>query len=346
MALLERAGQSGLAVSAGQVAVRDVPRARLLDRIDGWLGAVLRLARDGTATQRLAMASLERAAFAFTTSPSPATTETLLACLARAERAVALAGANAPKGLRPLSLRRGADWLVAADDGSPEVAVAAAVAALRQGPKRPAIRDHLLGTGLDTSYRRTYDRTTSGVPARASAEQRLGRLQIRRFLDARRHDEPLAASGSVHAPLDALRAVAGGEADLERIVALAAGFALADWRDGALVDVVASHAPVPALDLLLLAWNGAPIAGEIAGPRPEWPALLLAGRVRQVLEQAHLGLRQAGLAPIVTVDDLCVAAPPGPRLLAATLAPPRRADLHDIRRRLTMADHPSEENAA
>lgn len=336
VALLERAGQSGLAVAAGRIHIHEATHAGLLQRIDPWLRRVLRLAIDGPSAQRLAAGELERAAFTFAADPDPLNTQRLLIALAAAERALALAGAKAPDGLRPVQLAVGADWLTAADDGSAELACAAGIAALRQGRHRPAVRDHLLGTGVDRHGQRSYEMTTVGVPMRAPAAMRLGRLQIRRFLDAARLDEALSATTGVDVPLGMLASMSAGAVDMGRVAALAEGLSLADWRSGgSLAAARLPPAPMPAFELLTLAWHGSRIIAELVGPRPEWPSLLLADRVARVIGQAHLRLRMAGLDVLVEPADLSVSHLDGPSLAVATLIPPTRSDLRRIVARLS-----------
>lgn len=338
IALLKRAGKSGLSVSAGRLSIHEAPATRLLDRFDDWLRRVVRLAGDGTAAQRVAAKQLEAAAFAFAAEPDAARGQALAICVARAERVLVLSGERVPAGLRPVSLGPGADWLEVLDDGSPELALAASIAALRQGRGRAGPRDHLLGTGLDERGRRTYAGATRGVPARAVGGARLATLQARRFLDAAVADEPLDATTTVEVPVSVLHCAAAGALDLDRVATLTEALSLADWRASGQPRPRGTADPVPALQLLALAWHGRPVFGDIGGPRREWPALLVAGRVRAVLDRAHLALRQADVIPLVTVGDLAADLPAGIDLLVATLVPPRRQDLRGFADSIAVID--------
>lgn len=322
VAILERAGQSGLSVTAGCLTVREAPAARLLNHFEDWLRRVVRLGADGTAAQRLAARQLEAAAFAFAADPIMSTAQALVLRVAGAEQVLAMSGDRSPAGLRPVSLGPGPAWLKVMDDGSPELRLAASIAALPRTPRQAGVREFLLGTGLDDRGRRTYARSTRGVPAHASGRVRLAQLQARRALQA----APSAAS-AVAISASVLHRAAAGHLNLDRVVALTEALAAADWRTGGTLGPDTPADPVPALQLLAVAWHGHHVHPALPPPRREWPRLLAADRVEPVLRSAHLALRQGGLVPLVTVSDLCADPPIGDDLLAATIVAPRRRDL-------------------
>lgn len=336
-AVLERAGQSSLAVPAGRIEVRSRPGVSALDTLGGWLERVLRYGRgDAPASQAAAARRLERATFAFAEAGDPRAARVVLETLGEVEAALAAGGGRTSDG-RPQPVRD-ADalpWLRAAADGSVEFAVAAALASLRDPwptPSLPAVRDLLHGTKVDEHGARSYGGRVR-LPRWGSPVARLAALHARRHLDAERAGAPAGRAdrpagwhlpfrhGLVCPPEAARRfALGGAGVDDDRVLALVRGLCLLDftnvqWELRARIP----PAVVPLYDMLALACQGTPTTP--LGPRPGWAARL-AGSPRQVppdlVRDALLRLRMAELAPLVEAADLLVA-PSDPRRLGAAL---------------------------
>jgi CRISPR-associated protein Csx17 len=127
-AYLERNGQSNFAVPLGRWKVTTQPNQELLEDIDGWLSRFQRTAREKGAPNRLSMLSkrLTDAVMAATSQGSdPLRWQAILLTLADAETCIA-AGSGISAGILS-TLRPG--WLKAADDQSPEIRLALALAA-------------------------------------------------------------------------------------------------------------------------------------------------------------------------------------------------------------------------
>ncbi len=390
-ALLERAGQSTLAVPAGAIAVRERPHARAIHTIDSWLTSVHSYMRGGCPrAHREAVARLERRLFAFADGDRPAAACSVLEAIGALESllAGARAGTDRQPGLAPLS---GADlepWLLASDDETHEFAVAASLASLHDSSPSmlPRLRDYLHGTGLDEHGRSTYAPGISpAVSRRADPIVRLAQLHVRRHIDAartpihdrRQHDHAdenervrqLTFTYGIACPLVSARMFATRALDDRRIVKIAAGLAVLRPRwpkqaDGRLwrPKVGDAHgAPVPAFDLLALAFAGthrarpeasdgtesslAPALAERGvplQPRPGWVAQLAAGRREAVFGDALLRLRLVGLTPLVDEGDLLMSAPSGPRLAAALLLHLPGRDRDRIAAALTTAVMPKQ----
>ncbi|MHB8695249.1 MAG: type I-G CRISPR-associated protein Cas8g1/Csx17 [Solirubrobacteraceae bacterium] len=321
-AILERAGQSSLAVPVGRIQVRARPAVAALRSLDPWLDRVRSYVRTGCpAAHEAAVRRLERELFAFAESGAPYAADRVVEALGEIESTLAVGERGAEeRGLRPLRSVPAEEWLAAADDGSAEFAVAAAVASLRDAHSGslPAIRDYLHGTGLDDRGRRTYTAGRALVPRRVEAAVRLAAVHARRQLDAERAERSPAFDRGLDVPASLASALALGEIDLERATRLAAGLSLLDFRDAPWRprSVVTGHVD-PAFGLLALAWRG---LGEIRlEPRPGWAAQLVAGHGETVLREAVLRLRMAELPPLVEPTDLAAAAPDGVLLAAALL---------------------------
>ncbi len=152
-AILERAGQSNIAVHSG---LYNAHSARVLDRlreIDEYILQYQSLvngapARFGSALRRFEDATLELAR-----RPAPARVTALLAALGRMRREEA-AGLPSKERLPPFRLRS-SDWLEAAE-ASPELRIASALAALDEQGSLARLRDYLSpssGVALENTAR-------------------------------------------------------------------------------------------------------------------------------------------------------------------------------------------------
>ncbi len=349
--ILERAGQSNLAVPAGRIEVRPRPGALALRTLDPWLGRLLSYGRgDVPQAQREALARLERAAFDAAEKGTPASLESLIVAMGELEGRLALADErHRPLGLRPIS-PAARPWVEALDRASLEVRLALGFSSVadRAGGgemhRLPALRDYLHGTGYDDRGRRQYGITTLGrVPALETAVNRLAAAHERRHLDAARADgEELGFPYGLPVAFDDLAGFVAGQADDAVIGKLVDGLVLLDYRGVRLPRrPTAVPMPDPLLGVLELAFHDrdqpAPSreGREPCRPRPGWAAALRRAQVRSVTAEALLRLQLAGLSPIPAIDDLQTARADGARLAAALLARPHSRDLRSLTASLT-----------
>ncbi|HET8862745.1 MAG TPA: type I-U CRISPR-associated protein Csx17 [Solirubrobacterales bacterium] len=343
-AILERAGQSNLAVPVGRVAVEERPSARALRGIDAWLSRVLRFARRDECPQGpgVAIRRLEKAAFEFAAKGDEASGCVALEAIGAVEAALARSSASA-KNVRPLVGGPAKPWVDAADDGTPEFALAVAIASLRDRSRRkkgggargapPTMRDYVHGTITNPHGQVRFDPRRSRAISAQGPYPLLATLHARRHLDAVQANEgdgvsfPLATP----VPLEAARLLAAGldERQARRIVALLRGLVLFDYNRErvTLARPALSHtgpAPQPTYELLALAWQPL-LAGKLVDPRrrradenageparetldigarPGWAPRLAAGAVRPAIDDAFLRLRMAGLPPSLHPEDL------------------------------------------
>lgn len=333
-AILERAGRSSLAVPAGTVDVRARPAVAVLRSLDRWLERLRSYLRgDCPAGHREAIGRLERALFAFAESGTPVAAGHAIEALGEVESTLAAGGRRAEeRGLHPLDRVPAQDWLEAANDGTAELAAAAAIASLRDAPSPaplPAIRDYLHGTARDENGWRTYvSDGQSAVPRHSEAAARLAALHVRRHVDAQRAERPLPFDRGLRVPAALGSALATGRLDHARTLRLTGGLALLDFSDVRFRPPRGAERLVdPAYGVLALACAGIP--GRELEPSPDWVARLAAGSVGDVLREGALRLRMAELRPLVDPEDLVVAAPDGLFLAGSLLLP-----IHDHDRRL------------
>jgi CRISPR-associated protein Csx17 len=333
-ALLERAGRSTLAVPAGRVEVGRRPGPKALRGIDRWLRRAIQFAAADHAPggPRRAVERLQRRAYAMASDDDPASVCAMLEALGEVEASLAVSR-EAHGSLAPLRGASASAWIDAGDDGSHEFALAVAIASLHdyRRPGRevlPTVRDYLHGTRRDKSGAPEFDPGRRHVIGASDPLTILADLQARRHLDAGRAGRDagdLPWDGGAPARLDSLRLLASGALDEGRLLALAEG--LCALRHDA-ADLMprpggGDAPPEPMLDLMLLAWHRPREArndGDAVDPRvkrgnkeaprlgarPGWSARLAKGGARTVASEAILRLRQAGLPPILSVDDLLI----------------------------------------
>lgn len=357
-AILERAGQSSLAVPAGRIEVRPRPSAEAIATLDRHLDRLGRILRgDPPRSVQDAIRALERSVFAFADSARPEHGCEVLERLGRLESALTRS-AGLGGDVRPLSGAAAAPWLESADDGSVEFELAVALGSLREGRGRlPAIRDYLHGTEPMGQGGRRYPETATPIAHQLRWERRLAALHSRRFLDAA--DAPSAAGRSsgepspgsirfrsgVPASLAALRSLARMEVDGERVLALVAGLSLLDWWSLDVPNPAAAPAgrrdprsvPLAVFDLLLLAFSDRS-RGEgdrRPGPERDWPARLAAGALGYVIDRALLSLGRRGLVPLVDRGDLAAQQVVPEAVSAALLLQPSHPELLYVERALT-----------
>jgi CRISPR-associated protein Csx17 len=347
--ILERAGQARLAVPAGRIEVRERPAVEALRSLDPWLDQLRRVATGERAPRslRLAAARLEEAMFEFAARGDARSALAVLVALGDTETRLARSARTAAKaGVQPVARVRAQPWLEAADDGSGEFAAAAALASLASKPERsPDMRDYLHGTRLDDRGRRVFDPDFSPPVARADDPfERLAAIHARQHLDACKNDARPGFDYGLAVDDSLSSAFALGRLDARRILEVACGLCVLDFRGARpRARPRLEGLPCPALDALALVWHAN--AADGLGPRPGWAAQLAAGAVSEVLREALIRLRLAGLAPIASAAELAAGSPSGKRLTAALLMRPSPAARARMARRLgaTLTPHATDQ---
>jgi CRISPR-associated protein Csx17 len=129
----ERNGRSYLAVPLGRWIVREQPNQRLLDNVQGWVSALSRAARDKQAPagfSRVARLCQDAILACCQKGHDHQRWQMLLVALGEAERAMSCSPRFASERRLSALPLLDPDWLMAADDGSPEFLLACAVASL------------------------------------------------------------------------------------------------------------------------------------------------------------------------------------------------------------------------
>ncbi len=252
---LERNGQSNLATPLGRWRVRAEPHQELLDEIDGWLTAVRGAARGDNAPAGITAAArrCDDAVFDVCRGGGvPARWQRLLMAMSEVERVlVASSRFTAAARLRPIP-RLSTSWIAAADDGSPELRLAVALASqhatlvprwqlpvrlhwspVSNGTLRPPrfeLQGELLAAGSDL------------VGAGRDLERDCIAVVVRRVMLAARAPEgvalpdatlPLRAPNSCSASLADLMGFLDASTDDRKILFLARAFMAIGWREGA-----------------------------------------------------------------------------------------------------------------
>jgi len=370
--ILERAGKANLAVPAGRISVSEHPGASALSAIDGWLERVLRYGTTDMSPNAIKAVArqLEQACFQLASHGTPMDACAVLEAIGAMEHALARSRSAINADVRPLWGVSATSWLEAADDGSPEFAIAVALGSLHDRKQDlPALRDYLHGTRRDDAHpaRSSFDADRRHLVSGGSAASLLAAVHARRHLDAahrvarggrgakadgeRTADGGLVFDSGRWCDVRLARRFVAGTLDDARVLRLLYGLALLDYQayPSRSQQAMFADEPAPIFDVLALAWSGRSHDGQAPlWPRPGWASRLAAGAVRPVLEDALLGLRMAGLAPIITADDMLAGSPDqkslGKRLGAALLAALSPREIEATARRLVIADDPNNHN--
>ncbi|MCG5540854.1 MULTISPECIES: type I-G CRISPR-associated protein Cas8g1/Csx17 [unclassified Halorhodospira] len=334
-AFLMRSGKAYFATPLNRVTVQRNPAADLIDELDagGWLDRFRRHARGDGANRMASLARrLEDAVFELATrrdDTAPAVRR-LLAVLG----AIQLHLARSPKAREacPPVPALSAQWLTRADDGSPELALAAALAGLhgRDGKagERMPMRAHLAPETASRYPSWAADDThTVTWAVGASLADNLAATLHRRLLEAHQGelaDKPLR--GSRTAPLADVAAWLSGDLDEQRLAELLLGLMLVRIPPGP--PRAQREAPLPAAYRLLKPLFCTDEQLRRAGVLPPDRALPLKADLLRRLE-AHdvagaleLGRRRRRAAGIGTgFQQVAPGIADGRRLLAALMVP-------------------------
>jgi CRISPR-associated protein Csx17 len=348
-AFLMRSGKAYFATPLRRVRVERNPLADLIDDLDrnGWLTRFRRFAREKDQPQRLKalLRRLEDALFGLTeqTGHSADRTQRALIVLGRLHHYAATSSVwqDERRGLPPIPWLS-EEWVHAADDGSLEFSLAAAIAGLHalttgeEGKKRrvmpmrehvaPEITDHYPVWSADDSDLATW---SSG-----SLRANLATVASRRLLESEKRelsDKPFLGIRS--APLEHVAQWLISGADEIRLGKLVLGLGLARvprgvaGKDRRVTPIPAAYRVLKPLfapneQLRRIGWIHQD--EELALPM-KTVRLLVAGDVREAVRDGQRRLRISGLS--VELEAFEAAYAPGPGLLSALLVPIRDSEL-------------------
>ena len=178
--LLERRGQSYVALPSGTVSVGWRQPVALLDSVGEYLKLRPLVKEDRLpASFTSARRRLTEAVFQCTEKPDAAHFIEVSRCLARLDALSSL------PSLMPRPCRLPAGWIEACDDGSPEVRLAAAIASLRADGELGPMRAHL--APVKPGRVDQWDENSAQyVPWRGEAWEGMAKMLQRRLMDAQR----------------------------------------------------------------------------------------------------------------------------------------------------------------
>lgn len=348
---IERNGRANLAIPLSRWQVRPAAGQRLLDEIAGWLEGLRRAGRHERAPAAFArtVRAVDSAVLLTCRRPGlPGSWQELLRALARAEeRMIRTPRFTAEQRLAPLP-RLSAEWARRADDGSPEFALARAVATQRIAGHR-SIRCLLVPLaegGGRPRFEVASDRIRSGpdqLPADADLVATLRHIVRRARLEAEAPSSGFPLHGRCGVDEATVGALLRGELDEARVRDLVRATAAirtdedaADDRPHASQTQEAPGLPA-AWELIRLAAMPTAIADGLRVPTvrddPAVTALLASGRVHDAAAAARRRLVAAGIIPHVRVA--VGESHDGPRLAASLAVPLGFTDWRRLVRRST-----------
>jgi len=338
--IAQRNGKNYLAVPAGLFRVRDAAgESELLRDVESWMEGWRRATRDSDkvpAAYARARRAIDRGAFELCLHGGRERVCALLSVLGRAQ-AVLGQGARfrQEKFLKPLTRLR-ADWVRRADDGSPELALALALARIGAG-KRPSPPDERGARSLREELEPVARKNRSGYAWREGEtdgglfqgrlEDRLVDLLSRRLRAA--DSDGASTEARIPAPLHAVAAFLGGEIDETKLAGLAHALLALETRavraDRRATTPEELRALPRAYALLKLVFHPGGLrrrgfdAPVRVRPEAAVLALLRAVRVEEAVVLAARRLRAHGLVPLSIAPALDH--PDPVRLAAALLFP-------------------------
>lgn len=362
-AFLMRSGRAFFATALDRVSVQRNPAADLIDELDSpasayWLGRFRTYARRDGANRVVSLVRrLEDVLFALTTTrdDSAPNVRRLLAVLGEIQ--LYLARSPKARDACPPVPSLSKQWLLRADDGSAELAVAAALAGLharrfdnsRALPMRVHLAPERPGYYPTWSTGETADHEVTWYAAATIAEN-LGAALGRRLHYADRHempDKPLLPART--APLADIAAWLAGDLDERRAAALLPGLMLIRIPAGG-ARRLQRGAPLPAAYRLLKPLFCTDeqlrrmrlLQPEARLPLPgELLRRLRANDVAAALELGRRRLRTVGIGADLRAVEPGIG--DGRQLLAALMVPVSDAALHSLLRLQTNTDEFAEE---
>lgn len=326
VAFLKRSGKAFLAVPAGRFPVTERREVDVLREVDPWLERFRSACGDEEMPPRFGgvLRRIDSAVFDFCRYGGTSFFQRILSALGRAEREIANAERlRKEKRLAPIA-RLSKAWLDAADDGSPEFAVALALAFVRDPEAKVGpLRCDLEPVDPRSRFHTWAEKDRAVVWNAADLATNLANVLQRRLMDAERAGcERLPLRSNFDAPLSAVAAFSAcDDLDDDRIEELIWGLMLVDPQPepGVRRRLGDAGGPRPVAReyaLLKLLFLPAPLVPERRGdgirwgfarggqegivirPEPRVLPLLRSGRVGEACAIAAQRLRASGLAPM------------------------------------------------
>ncbi len=339
-AFLERAGKAYLATPLNRVRVTRNPSADLADQLErnGWLRRFRQLARSGDAPARIEglVSRLENALFLLAAESRYRALRVQQVLQVLGEAHLYLGCSRKAREVCPPVPSLSSDWIIQAEDGSPELAIAAALAGLHARKLRPdgskefclPMRAHLAPEKTEPGLEWTAQQTHQVTWGPGSLEANLARTVSRRLLAARRLELKDKPFDSIRvAPVAAVAGWLADTLDSARISALLPGLSLVRLDRGDFRSMPRLH-PLPVAYRLLKPFfctdaqlrRAGLLQAEASLELPsELVRLVEAGRITEAVRFAERRLRVAGIR--LRFPGLTGLAG-GPQLLIAALLVP------------------------
>lgn len=300
-----RFGKMYFSVTLGEFPVKEQPEAYLLEDLDRWLKGLRNFAgkREAPARFRVLLRRIEDAVFAYCRYGGAGRLQDVLLSTGLAEQGIAGSESSRP-WLSPLLLSPG--WLKAADDGTPEYRIAAAVASIFSEDEPGSIRENIEPV-VRKRGKWQWEQTGKQVSL-TDLVRTFSAILEKRLLLAKRHNlghAPLASRiNANHADINAFL---GGFLDERKILSLLTGLVLVDWsavKEGDLPSwKIADDRPDSLYSLLKLLFLPAPLSWPPGSKpvsvklEPALLGLLRSGNVAGGIEVALRRLQASGFTP-------------------------------------------------
>ena len=312
-AFLKRRGKSYVAVPVGHLKVTHKPQLELLtelDRVIGQLDAILRQHKNLPASLSTARHLIDENIFRTSERADPDSFSALIRSLGAMGRLLSIA-ARTKESSRNSLFGLSPRWVIACDDGSIEVRIAAALASIKATGEVGPIRTDITGADAINPYVLS---TSSGSRSwyGNTLSERLGGVLTRRLMEADRSSAPrIPIESEVAVSPEDVMAFLMGLVDDVKIEELLWGFCTIDWRKAGVNELrdrwrepVSNYPLSRAWCLLKLLHSATGVNGVTFKREPRVTQLVSAGRIAEACELAGRRMRIAGLHPFeVAYED-------------------------------------------
>ena len=225
--ILQRKGQSYLAVSAGKMQVINKPAVHLISDIDEWYNPIIRQSKTKKATASLKrlVRNMDTVIMRFCKSGKKLHMQEILIIIGKMERYV-----SDHEGTKPLQLLS-KDWLVECYDGTAEFRLAASVASIKSVNSIGSIRENLENVELDKYNKWVQKKDSTSCVWREYDDllRNMSHVLLRRGIDAKiKSADTIPINSTVPARISDIAEFLEGNLDMKKIGDLIPGLSLVD----------------------------------------------------------------------------------------------------------------------
>ena len=331
---LKRRGDNKIALPAGKIPVRFKPQLEIFSELDPVLSRVDQFMlsfKKAPASYLQARQQIDEDLFNCTLQPDSLNYLKLIRSIGRLEKLLALRDRNKDPKLQQPLYGLSPRWVFQADDGSPEIRIAAAIASIQGTDRLGPIRSNMAGVSARTPWQWaefSSDQHWFG----SDFSERIGNLLSYRLMDAeRKQAASMPFQGLIAVSPYDLMPFLHEETDDAKMEELLWGVTLIDWKKSGLIKIQKAWKYPVARSIISRTWcllKLLHVPGDVRGVKirreRSVSSLLNAGRVEEACAKAVQRLKISDLRPFpVRYNEPLSPA----RLLASLIVPIKNQNL-------------------